>query len=540
MNTPLTDLLSSATMPWDPSQHCYLCSSDFFTILPQSFRKHFTRKNSVCSRLRKCKACNTYTADSAWDLNFHFKYCQSRRTGRGACYRIPGVQEEALVARTQSNSNGVRGGGESNGAKSLAPPSTQTMVGKHTSLNAPKSVRLSHSPLTGRQHSARDDNIGGANFLPPAEIVMVVGNDLTTSTTSTVAPQEGDHLRNSSIRELDCFAVAGEEEVESEIKAGNDGGMRHSPSDVEKMIGALLEEEGQIAGDGANDDDMSRPTSLREELVVDDDSEMWNDDSNMILDEGASKALAAASAVLERGPATLANSDISDDFLEIGSSKTTSSCGGASVESKNENNHALAIMTRTSFSQFNTTNPTNLKPFELELITYVKKNNLKPSVFNDFMNMSKRALVNGYNFEGPTYKTCLNRLEALFGEEAGGPPLHDSMYVSGFPPVDIYHNDLCKLARSVFADPELMKNGLWGYDRDARVFGELNTGTWWKEAEAVLAGRLNGGTSSFNTMPTNHYLAPTLLFDDATVCDGMGRLSTQAVLASFGNCNGKI
>ncbi|MGH7973985.1 MAG: hypothetical protein ACREBR_00565, partial [bacterium] len=43
-----------------------------------------------------------------------------------------------------------------------------------------------------------------------------------------------------------------------------------------------------------------------------------------------------------------------------------------------------------------------------------------------------------------------------------------------------------------------------------------------------------------DTMPVHHYLVPILLFDDATLCDGLGRLATQAVLASFGNCNGTV
>ncbi|MGH7954370.1 MAG: hypothetical protein ACREOZ_00255, partial [Gloeomargaritales cyanobacterium] len=166
---------------------------------------------------------------------------------------------------------------------------------------------------------------------------------------------------------------------------------------------------------------------------------------------------------------------------------SSSSSSSTSLENKNSSNaFSLRCRPSSSLAPSDVSNDKK-KPYELQLLTIVKKSNLKPSIFDDVMKINKMNFENGYKFNGPTFETCLKRLEAQFGDKAGGPPLHDYMHVAGFPPVDIYRNDISKLAQVVFADPELMKDGLWCYDRNARAFSELNTGLWWKETEGRLA-----------------------------------------------------
>ena len=56
----------------------------------------------------------------------------------------------------------------------------------------------------------------------------------------------------------------------------------------------------------------------------------------------------------------------------------------------------------------------------------------------------------------------------------------------------------------------------------------MNTAKWWHDTELH--------NPSFCV--EDHYLAPVILFDDATQCDALGRLKAHPILMSFGNING--
>ncbi|MGH3053351.1 MAG: hypothetical protein ACRDL7_00040 [Gaiellaceae bacterium] len=177
---------------------------------------------------------------------------------------------------------------------------------------------------------------------------------------------------------------------------------------------------------------------------------------------------------------------------------------------------------------------------EEQLMHYVKKHNLSPAVYDFVMSWVGEALEGGFRFKGRKYRTVLDRMIRQHGQLAGGLPIRGSVDVEGFPPVDMYRNNFLQHARRMYADPDLMQDGLWSFNNSTNGYGELNTGTFWKECEGCIAARLNRAKSKFAnySMPHNHYIAPIILFDDGTQCDGLGRLVAHPVLFSLGNING--
>eukprot|EP00978_Attheya_sp_CCMP212_P036700 scaffold168312_cov75-Attheya_sp.AAC.2 len=77
-----------------------------------------------------------------------------------------------------------------------------------------------------------------------------------------------------------------------------------------------------------------------------------------------------------------------------------------------------------------------------------------------------------------------------------------------------------------------MANLLWKYDASSEVYGESNTGLWWKEAEENMMLRLDEYEIPNREL---HYIAPVTMFIDNTHCDRNGRLQAEVVLVSFGN-----
>ena len=55
-----------------------------------------------------------------------------------------------------------------------------------------------------------------------------------------------------------------------------------------------------------------------------------------------------------------------------------------------------------------------MSPHELELMLFVNKNFLSPSIFDKFMKWALSATAEGYKFDAPTYSTLIKQMEYKF------------------------------------------------------------------------------------------------------------------------------
>ncbi|MGH7954369.1 MAG: hypothetical protein ACREOZ_00250 [Gloeomargaritales cyanobacterium] len=231
------------------------------------------------------KACS-YKANSAWDLNYHVKYCTKRRC----------VERRVLAhdeSRTKRTAPLVSGGTASTQRGS---PSAEDQEGN-------KKKR--------------------AISLPPTEIEVVsdgiskLADEPQDESKASSVLKELQHSRRSSLSSEDdaargvfdmdeYFGGTGEEEQEEEHRRIEKGsahllktsGLIHhcNPTsrddDMCRLVGVVEGETSNKMNDRQHDGNMSRTSTCQseEELVVDDDSELRDEEqSNMILaDEGVS------------------------------------------------------------------------------------------------------------------------------------------------------------------------------------------------------------------------------------------------------------
>ena len=180
--------------------------------------------------------------------------------------------------------------------------------------------------------------------------------------------------------------------------------------------------------------------------------------------------------------------------------------------------------------------PSSLNPSEEELMEIIKKGNYPHSLYNEIMQWAWKSYLSGFNFKGQKYSAVMNNMVNTYGTTAGGPPIKSVLTMNGYAPIHVYCFDFLQQAKRVYTDPDLMSESLWGYDasqshhnlRIQHQLSEMNTAKWWHDTE------LNN--PSF--CEENHYLAPVILFDDATQCDALGWLKAHPILMSFGNING--
>jgi hypothetical protein len=69
-------------------------------------------------------------------------------------------------------------------------------------------------------------------------------------------------------------------------------------------------------------------------------------------------------------------------------------------------------------------------------------------------------------------------------------------------------------------------------DSNKQVYQQLNSGEWWELAECKMDHDLNLlGTAKPHGL---HVIMPTILFDDSTLCDNIGRLLARPILCTIG------
>ena len=187
-----------------------------------------------------------------------------------------------------------------------------------------------------------------------------------------------------------------------------------------------------------------------------------------------------------------------------------------------------------------------LHPVEEDLMILMKKNRLPIHLYQDFLSWGARASSSEYDFkDSPIYKTTLVRMKKKYSLEAGSPPVRGTVNVEGpFPPMHVYRFSLLHEVKRLLQDPDNLKGAMWKYQetRDAttgeRVYGKLNSGDWWKNAQASLDKDLRD--LGRDKPKGSHYICPIIGFDDATLCDNIGRLMAQPFLATIGNLNDEL
>jgi hypothetical protein len=58
--------------------------------------------------------------------------------------------------------------------------------------------------------------------------------------------------------------------------------------------------------------------------------------------------------------------------------------------------------------------PLNMSPHELELMLFIKKNLLSPSIFDKFMKWAPSDTAKGYKFDSPSYSTLKKQINYTF------------------------------------------------------------------------------------------------------------------------------
>ncbi|MGH7954519.1 MAG: hypothetical protein ACREOZ_01010 [Gloeomargaritales cyanobacterium] len=186
----------------------------------------------------------------------------------------------------------------------------------------------------------------------------------------------------------------------------------------------------------------------------------------------------------------------------------------------------------TKHSVFNDINQSSLHQSEEDLLILIKNRELPPSLFKEIMNWAKEASDNKYAFQSPTYKTCMSRMIAAYDEFSGGGPEELRMQIPGnnHHPIHVYRNSFLRHAERMLSDRCLMEDSIWSHDDESGCYADINTGTMWRDAECHVAHLMDR-----QHLPEDHYICPILLFDDSTICDGIGRLTAQPLLFSLGN-----
>jgi hypothetical protein len=66
----------------------------------------------------------------------------------------------------------------------------------------------------------------------------------------------------------------------------------------------------------------------------------------------------------------------------------------------------------------------NMSPHELELMLFIKKNLLSPSIFDKFMKWAPSATAKGYKFDSPSYSTLKKQMNYTFPNTINGGDLN--------------------------------------------------------------------------------------------------------------------
>ena len=173
-----------------------------------------------------------------------------------------------------------------------------------------------------------------------------------------------------------------------------------------------------------------------------------------------------------------------------------------------------------------------ISPHEVSLLYIFMKFGVPAQLYDIFMNWASIASEDGFNFADATkHRTTIRRLMSESHAPAFCQCKEMHLQVGQLPSVTVRGYSFTKNVARLLQTPSLMEDSLWNYV-ESDMWGDLNTGLWWRNAETNLRLKLE----RYNIPhPEKHYLCPVILFDDATHLDRNGRLQAQPVLCSIGN-----
>jgi hypothetical protein len=178
--------------------------------------------------------------------------------------------------------------------------------------------------------------------------------------------------------------------------------------------------------------------------------------------------------------------------------------------------------------------PAPIDLVEARLLELMMKYSVPLGAYKSFLEWAKLCVNTKYDFES-SKKTFGANIKRLLNHESQGrnQPTENILPGRGqLPDVSVYTFPFLENAKYMYSQEMLMANSIWKYDASSEVYGESNTGLWWKEAEENMMLRLHEYDIPNQDL---HYIAPVTMFIDNTHCDRNGRLQAEPCLVSFGN-----
>jgi hypothetical protein len=178
-----------------------------------------------------------------------------------------------------------------------------------------------------------------------------------------------------------------------------------------------------------------------------------------------------------------------------------------------------------------------IHPVEESLLCLLIENSLPKRMYSLIMQWALHATIQEYEFsEVLSYQTVLSRMIKKYVHVSGGPPRSEVVIVPGYSPVHVYRFDFLKQVTHLLSNESLMCDSLWrynacvDYDSGDKLYGEMNTGNFWKLGGDYVQNRVNALAVHDGLQ---HYFCPIILFIDATLVDRIDHLKVEPVLCSM-------
>eukprot|EP00978_Attheya_sp_CCMP212_P033814 scaffold138503_cov34-Attheya_sp.AAC.4 len=121
---------------------------------------------------------------------------------------------------------------------------------------------------------------------------------------------------------------------------------------------------------------------------------------------------------------------------------------------------------------------------EARLLELMMKYSVPLGSYKSFLEWAKLSVNTKYNFDS-LKKTFGANIKRLLNHDSQARNQPTEIIFPGrgqLPDVSVYTFPFLENAKYMYSKENLMANSLWKYDASSKVYGESNTGRWWKEA----------------------------------------------------------
>eukprot|EP00978_Attheya_sp_CCMP212_P039591 scaffold207298_cov29-Attheya_sp.AAC.1 len=129
--------------------------------------------------------------------------------------------------------------------------------------------------------------------------------------------------------------------------------------------------------------------------------------------------------------------------------------------------------------------PPSIDIVEARLLELMMKYSVPLGSYKSFLEWAKFSVNTKYDFDS-SKKTFGANIKTLLNHESQSRNQPTETLLPGrgqLPDVSVYTFPFLENAKYMYSQQMLMANSLWKYDASSDVYGESNTGLWWKEAE---------------------------------------------------------